>query len=129
MVDLRFLIIESDSESGDAIKDCLVHMGYMPERVDNITRGIEIARSGDFDVLIAGLNSSNWQETGNLKQIIESGIIDELVVVTDEKHKEKALNTFGISVWAYCIKPLNPIELKVIVNRINEAEKYIVVNA
>ncbi|MBN1290872.1 MAG: GAF domain-containing protein [Candidatus Latescibacteria bacterium] len=119
MAGLRFLIIDPDRNSADTINDHLKSIGFLPVCVDNAEQGLQLIQTGDFEVVIATIISPISNDIDFFKQIALSEKIEEVVVITNPKHKKQAIEAFGVSVWAYLLTPVDGDELKAIVNRIS----------
>ena len=119
MTELSFLIIDPDRKSAGPVKKYLDRLGYDHESVDNAVQGSRMAQGGDFNVVIACITSAEDGDPTVFKRIADSDMVEEMIVITDSKHKKSAMNVLGSSVWAYLMKPVDFNELSAIVNRIN----------
>jgi len=119
VTELNFLIIDPDRKSAGSIKKYLDRLGYEHKSVYKAVQGSRIVQDGDYNVVIAVITSAEDGDSTVFKNIADSGMIEEMIVITDNEHKKSAMNVLGDSVWAYLMKPVDFNELSAIVNRIN----------
>ncbi len=117
---LKFLIISSDSKLRKNIKNRLGSLEYLVKYTKDGKRGLQMAQSGEFDIIITDLTGSGSKDIDHLKQLTGTDSTGEIIVVTDSKNKKRAVEIFGDRAWTYLLEPFTPDELKAAVTRIDD---------
>jgi PAS domain S-box-containing protein len=119
VADLNFLVISNDQDSLDLTTKKLTELGYKITIATSVDEVTQLAKTGDFDVIVVDISGKEYNGIEVLRGIMALHAAGDIVVLTDLKHKKEALRAFGSEIWAYVVKPIDPEELKAIVNRID----------
>lgn len=120
MDDLRFLIIHDNGKTIDEVKSLLSYMGYGFEDVSDVEAGLEMVRSGGFNVVIIDALIPNIDGIEVLKRIASSITVEWVIAFTDNKLKERALSAIDAERCACFNKPVDILDLRLLIKKISE---------
>ena len=106
----RILIIEDESSIAELERDYLITAGYEVEMVNNGKEGLELALSGDYDLMILDLMLPGIDGFEICRQVREK---KELPIIMVSAKKEEIDKIRGLSLGAddYMTKPFSPSEM------------------
>lgn len=119
VADLKFLIIGNEQESLDQVASEVNGLGHESVVAADVDLGLQLARTGGYDVAMVDITGSDGRLMDALQQIHDLKTFNDLIVIADREKRKQAIRLFDGDVWAYLEKPVDPDELKVVVNRID----------
>jgi PAS domain S-box-containing protein len=119
VADLKFLIIGNDPESLEPVGSAVNGLGHESTVAATVDLGMQLAQTGEYDIAMVDITGPDDRTMEVLKQIHDLKTFSDLVVITDRDRKKQAIHLLNSDVWAYLEKPVEPEELKVVVDRID----------
>lgn len=125
----KALIIDDDKISLDLLSFQLKSEGFETLTFETGTKGLEAARSGDFDVILTDLN---LPDINGIEMVRQSKMISpetEIIVVTGYDSSQKAIEATRVGAFGYIVKPVDFEGLMVDVRNAVESKKQTQLNA
>ena len=116
MAKVTFLLIGDDRISLDKIGSELAVMGHEYRVATPAEQGLESLETGAYDIVVAELNSPEAGGIELVRNLTALGKVCDYIVVADHETKLQAMRSLGPAVWAYLERPVDPVELRVIVD-------------
>ncbi len=116
---MRILVIEDDLVILDNITRYLSRRGYIVDCAENGAQGLDMARSGDFDLVVLDLMLPRLDGTTLCKRLREeAGRRIPVIMVTARDTLENRLDGFEAGADDYLVKPFALAELAARINAV-----------
>ncbi|MHB9029277.1 MAG: GAF domain-containing protein, partial [Candidatus Latescibacterota bacterium] len=119
MADLKYLLVGEDREALEQVGAEMADLGHEAIVAATVDTGMQLAQTGEYDVAVVDITGANGQGMDLLQRMHDLKAFIDLVVVADKPLRKSAIHMLGSEVWAYLDKPVDPDELKVVLDRIN----------
>lgn len=110
MEKIKILIIEDDTDLSELIKDYLSIDGFVGEVADNGRKGIEMARTNKYSLIILDIMLPEVDGIGVCREIRKDSHIPILMLSAKSGEMDKILS-LGVGADDYMTKPFSPMEL------------------
>lgn len=128
MDELNLLIIEDDPKAASLLESALSQAGnYKIWIVDNPRRGLELAQSTTFAVVLTELRFAGMNGADVAKAMAKTCRETAVVVMTATSFISFAVEAMEAGAYAYITKPLNPAEVRIVIQR--AAEHFTLLNS
>jgi DNA-binding NtrC family response regulator len=115
------LVLEDDASFGAVVEDELGRRGFLVARESTVKGALDRIEDGGFDVALLDLELPDGSGLDVLREITESGLATEALVLTGHAQVETALQAMRLGAYDYLSKPPRLEELHVQV--VKAAEK------
>lgn len=125
----KALIIDDDKVTLELLTFQLKSEGFDTITADTGAKGLEYAKSEDFDVVLTDLN---LPDINGIEMVRQSKMISpetEIIVVTGYDSSQKAIEATRVGAFGYIVKPVDFEELMVDVRNAVESKKQAQINA
>ncbi len=119
VADLKFLLAGGDRETLEQIEAVMTGVGYDVVIAASDELCMQLARTGEYDVAVVSLSGPDTPELDLLKQLHDLRIFSDMVVAADRAARKRAIGMVGSAIWAYLDIPVDPDEIKVVLDRID----------
>lgn len=118
----RILIIDDDLEMHNLLRACIAPLGYEVTATDNGQQGLEMLKTGQFNVAILDLMLPDLNGMEILKQIQEQQPGIEIIVLTAYASLETAIGAMRLGAYDYVTKPFHADAIQSAVKRAVEKQ-------
>lgn len=125
----KALVIDDDRLTLDLLSFQLQSEGFDVTVADNGAKGLEFAKSSDFDVVLTDLNLPDINGIEMVKQSKMISPETEIIIVTGYDKADKAIEATRVGAFGYIVKPVNLEELMVDVRNAVESKRQALLNA
>lgn len=126
--ELNLLIIEDDSKAAAMLESALTQVGgYKIWVVDNPKRGLELAQSMTFAVVLTELRFAGMNGADVARAMTKTCRETAVIVMTATSFISFAVEAMEAGAYGYITKPLNPAEVRIVTQR--AAEHFTLLNS
>ena len=125
----RALIIDDDKLALDLLSFHLTSDGFEVDTAEIGSKGLERARSHDYDIILTDLNLPDINGIEMVRRSKEISPETEIIVVTGEDSAEKAIEATRVGAFGYIVKDGNYQGLMVDVRNAVERKKQSLINS
>ena len=109
--DVRILLIEDDSSVSEFMVAGLARQGYQVERAEEGCKGLALALSADYDLIILDLNLPDMDGIAVLRQLRNAGRATRVLLLTTRQAVEERVQGLDAGADDYLGKPFELAEL------------------
>lgn len=126
--ELNLLVIEDDAKAAALLESTLTQAGsYKVWVVDNPKRGLELAQSTAFAVVLTELRFSGMNGADVARAMLKTSRETGVVVMTAPNFIHFAVEAMEAGAYGYITKPFNPPEVRIVVQR--AAERFLLLQS
>jgi len=114
------LVATADGELAETIRHVLDDAGHACTAITDAAVALDEARSGRYDVVVAGLEGSTENGLAILRAARGTDSNSQVIVVTPDSRAEEAVTAMREGALYYLQTPVNPVELAAFVDRAAE---------
>ncbi|MCL4149136.1 UNVERIFIED_CONTAM: hypothetical protein GTU68_051880, partial [Idotea baltica] len=107
----RILVIEDEESLAIGIRDALEHAGYEVEVSHDGLRGLELARKGQFNLVLLDLMLPGMNGIDLLKSLRKERVDVRVMILTARADEPDVVKGLGEGADDYMTKPFSPAEL------------------
>ncbi len=125
----RALVIDDDKVTLELFSYQLKSENFEVTTAETGAKGLEHAKSSDFDVILTDLN---MPDINGIEMVKQSKLISpetEIIVVTGDISTEKAVEAIQVGAFDYITKPVDFEKLVVVIRNAVETKKQSIINA
>ncbi len=123
MSKLKILVVEDNEELSESLSEFITQMGYKPVVADTGPAGLEKLKSNQYNLALLDLNLPEMDGLQVLENSLEFDISTPIIVMTGYHSVESAVKAMKLGAEDYLKKPLDGMELKLIIERVLEKFK------
>jgi len=105
---MRVLVVEDDKITRVSLADALVREGFVTEAVEDGDKGVERARTGQYDAVITDLRLPGPSGIEVLQAARRANPRCEVIVITAFATVDTAVDALKLGAYDYITKPLSP---------------------
>lgn len=109
--DVRILLIEDDSSVSEFMVAGLARQGYQVERAEEGGKGLALALSADYDLILLDLNLPDMDGIAVLRQLRNAGRATRVLLLTTRQSVEERVQGLDAGADDYLGKPFELVEL------------------
>lgn len=117
MDEVNVLVMEDDRQAAGLLEETLTAAGYKVWVVDRPQRGLELAREMTFAAVVTELRFAGMNGVEAVKAIGKVSPETSVVVLTPYAFIASAVEAMEAGAYGYATKPLNPAEVRMVVQR------------
>ncbi len=102
------LIIDTDASFVATLSAEIAHTGHHVETTDSLARGVDLAVSGDFDVVFLNAEMPDGDSMEMLPAMIEAPSFPEVIIFSDAGDADQAELAIKMGAWDYMERPNSP---------------------
>ncbi|NOT49107.1 MAG: sigma-54-dependent Fis family transcriptional regulator, partial [Acidobacteria bacterium] len=125
----RALIVDDDKLALDLLAFHLTSDGFTVDSAEIGSKGLDLARSNEYDVILTDLNLPDINGIEMVKRSKEISPATEIIVVTGEDSAEKAIEATRMGAFGYIVKDGNYQGLMVDVRNAVERKQQTLINS
>ncbi|MDI6733379.1 MAG: sigma-54 dependent transcriptional regulator [Planctomycetota bacterium] len=125
MENFRILVIDDEEIVREALSDWLKKFGYYVETAENGTKGLEKIRSANWHIMLVDLklpDTNGLEILREVRQIQPSAIV---IIITAYATVDTAIQAMKDGAYDYIVKPFDPDEINLIINKVLEHQKLV----
>jgi signal transduction histidine kinase/ActR/RegA family two-component response regulator/PAS domain-containing protein len=117
VAEYKYLLIGEDRETLEQVGMKMADLGYEATVAETIDAGLQSAQTGEYDLAVVDIPDGEGKSAELLGHLRDLKAVIDLVIVADKPLRKNAIHILGSEVWAYLEKPIDPDELKVVLDR------------
>jgi two-component system response regulator HydG len=114
---LRILVAESDRASREALRERISSWGFQVQAVE-ASQALELAQTFEPDILLIDLEGGEKGGAAILHELHAHGVEIPAIVMAEEGDLAAAARTIKSGSYDFLSKPINPIQLHVVLNNL-----------
>jgi DNA-binding NtrC family response regulator len=116
----RVLVIDDEAVVGLSCIRILASEGHKVETRQNSREGLELALTGEYDVILLDVVMPEMDGLEVLRRLKEAGVHSEVVIITGYATVQTAVEAMKLGAVDYVSKPFTPDELRVVLAKVIE---------
>ncbi len=116
----RVLVIDDEALIGLSCHRALTPEGYDVDTRDDPQVGLQVALSGEYDIILVDLMMPGMSGLEVLRRIKAAGVTSEVVIITGHSTVESAVEAMKEGAADYLSKPFSPAQLRIVVEKVSE---------
>ncbi|MBN2134176.1 MAG: sigma-54-dependent Fis family transcriptional regulator [Acidobacteria bacterium] len=120
MKKLKILLIEDNKDLSESLREFIEKLGYEPTTALTGQSGLNLLLTNQFQLALLDLNLPDLTGLEILEKIQDKDISTPIIIMTGFHSVESAVKAMKLGAEDYLKKPLNALELKLIIEKILE---------
>lgn len=113
----RILIIDDDIEACETMVSLVTRLSYHAEKAHNLSEGLQLAQSGQFDVVFLDVYLPDGNGLDILPALMSIQDSPEVIILTGQGNPDGAELAIQGGVWDYLLKPTSVRDITLTLNR------------